>query len=98
MNTFRPDLLVPEIKDHFTKKTRLVITGESFWKNEHGAGFHQFLEKNGILHHYDDKQCFPHRWSKDWMEPTLKALVDLAAAPASQKAGRSRTDTPKGKK
>ncbi len=79
MDAFRPDLLAPAAKAHFNRKARLVITGESFWKGEHMEGLHGLLQEHGILHHYDKSLVFPHRWSQEWMAPTLKALMALTS-------------------
>ncbi len=35
------------------------------------------MEKEHVLHFYDDSIKIEHKWDKGWMEPTLKALMEL---------------------
>jgi hypothetical protein len=82
---YRPDLLIPKQKALFQKKARLVLTGETHWGKmipasggkSHTAETHRLLEKEGIPHYFNDSMGSEHRWNKLWMEPTLKALMDL---------------------
>jgi hypothetical protein len=82
---YRPDMLIPKQKEHFQKRTRLVLTGEKLWgtmKRAPGGGSHtvethKLLEEAGIRHHYDNSLEFKHSWNKEWMGPTLAALMAL---------------------
>lgn len=82
---YRPDKLIPEQKEFFQKRTRLVLTGETAWGRmtpapgggSHTVGMHELMEKNGVKHLYDNTLKVPHRWDKAWVEPTLKLLMSL---------------------
>ncbi|MEM7396167.1 MAG: hypothetical protein AAF492_27855 [Verrucomicrobiota bacterium] len=45
----------------------------------HTVETHRLLSREGLLHHYDNTLNAKHSWNKAWMEPTLKALMDLTA-------------------
>jgi hypothetical protein len=97
LSLYRPDLLIPMQKAFFEKEIRLVLTGENFWGKmiptsnggSHTVETHKLLGQQGLKHYYDNTLEFPHRWDKRWMEPTLKALMELtgdskAEVPESQ--------------
>ena len=87
LDAFRPDLLVVKNKKQFQEKSRLVLTGEMSWGRlrpapgggSHTVEFHKLLVQHGVKHHYDNNLRFPHRWDARWMQPTLEALLRLAA-------------------
>ncbi len=83
---YRPDLLIPQRKTFFQEKTRLVLTGENFWRKmiptpdggSHPQEAHQLLTREGIKHVYNDSLAAPHRWDSKWLAPTLDALIQTA--------------------
>jgi len=89
MALYRPDLLAVKNKEFFQKKNRLVLTGETYWGKmfpapggaSHTVAMHELLEKEKILHTYDDTIKVEHKWDKGWLEPTLKLLIDLTKQP-----------------
>ena len=92
LNAYRPDLLVSRQKKHFLKKARLVLTGEMDWSRSipvfnggsHTVEMHKLLEKEGVKHVFNNTLKVPHRWNKQWMAPTLEALIGLTKAKQSQ--------------
>jgi len=88
LNVYRPDILASKQKQHFQKKTRLVLTGEKDWGRSiaapnggsHTAEMHILLEKEGIKHVYDHNIKAPHRWDERWISPTLESLLGLTKA------------------
>jgi enterochelin esterase-like enzyme len=85
---YRPDRLIPKHAKAFEMKTRLVLTGHSLWGTE-TVQAHELLKKEGIKHYYDNTLKFPHRWDKDWMEPTLSALIALTEQDNAKKREQS---------
>lgn len=82
---YRPDLLAPQRKGPFQEATRLVIGGKHYFGpgglghgRDHTAEMHALLEANGIRHVYLPDLPANHTWNSVWLEPTVKALVDLA--------------------
>ena len=88
LNAYRPDLLVSRQKKHFLKKARLVLTGEMDWGRSisafnggsHTVEMHKLLEKEGVKYIFNNTLKVPHRWNKQWMAPTLEALIGLTKA------------------
>jgi enterochelin esterase-like enzyme len=88
LNVYRPDILASKQKQHFQKKTRLVLTGEKDWGKSiptpnggsHTAEMHLLLKKEGIKHVYDNNIKVPHRWDERWINPTLESLLGLPKA------------------
>jgi len=92
LNAFRPDLLVSKQKKHFLKKARLVLMGEMDWGKSipapnggsHTVEMHKLLEKEGVKYIFNNTLKVPHRWNKQWMAPTLEALIGLTEAKKTQ--------------
>jgi len=92
LNVYRPDLLASKQKRHFRLKTRLVLTGEQGWgrsrltpnRGSHTVEMHELLDKEGIKHVYDNSLRVPHRWSEQWVGPTLEALMGIVENPMSR--------------
>ena len=90
---YRPDLLMVSQKKLLQERTRLVLTGEKYWGTmvpapgggSHTVEAHELLKREGIPHFYDDSVVVEHRWDSIWMEPTLKALMELANASSKAK-------------
>jgi enterochelin esterase-like enzyme len=80
---YAPALLAAKQKAALGPRARLVIAGEKVWGSQ-TAGFHKLLADLGVPHAYDDAQRVPHDWNPGWVEPTLKALMDAAQAPAGR--------------
>jgi hypothetical protein len=85
---YRPDILALKQKNHFQKKTRLVLTGEKDWGRSiaapnggsHTVEMHLLLKKEGIKHVYHHNIKAPHRWDERWIHPTLESLLGLTKA------------------
>lgn len=85
MDLYRPDRLVPKQKTFFQKRARLVLTGENCWGMtaptpdgvSHTVGMHRLLEKEGVVHRYDNSLHAPHRWDRAWVGPTVKQLMSI---------------------
>jgi hypothetical protein len=85
LQAFRPDLLVSKQKKYFQGRPRLVLAGHKGWGRsiptpaggDHTVQMHRLLEKEGIRHIYDNSLEVPHRWNRQWMGPTLAALMRL---------------------
>jgi len=92
LNAYRPDLLVSRRKKHFLKKTRLVLMGEMDWgrsipapyDGSHTVEMHKLLKKEGVKYIFNNTLKVPHRWNKQWMSPTLEALIGLTKAKQTQ--------------
>jgi len=100
LDAYRPDLLVSRNKAYFQRKPRLVVTGERGWGTSiptgnggtHTAEIHALLEKEGVKHAYDNSLNVPHRWTKQWMAPTLKMLIGLTDHEPAPETARSSAD------
>lgn len=92
LNAYRPDMLVSKQKKHFQKKARFVLTGEMDWGRSipafnggsHTIEMKKLLEKEGVKYIFNDTLKVPHRWNKEWMSPTLEALIGLTKAEQAQ--------------
>jgi len=92
LNAYRPDLLVSRQKKHFQKKARLVLMGEMDWGRSipafnggsHTVEMQKLLEKEGLKYIFNNNLKVPHRWNKEWMSPTLEALIGLTKAKKTQ--------------
>lgn len=89
LQRYRPDLLIPRQARFFRNRARLVLAGEKLFGTAGPAlggmsqtvATHELLVRESIPHHYDDSLSAPHRWDKDWMDPTLEALMSLTTQP-----------------
>jgi len=89
---YRPDLLIPKRKKTFQDKTRLVLSGsnsshQTCW-GSYTLETHQLLDKEGVKHLFDNSQDATHSWNKQWMLPTLEALMRLTRQPAGSNPQR----------
>ena len=82
LNAYRPDLLVPQKKDAFKDKSRLVLGGGTLYGtylsprgDDQTAAFHQLLDANGIKHTYLSHIQAAHSWNSIWVKPALQALL-----------------------
>jgi enterochelin esterase-like enzyme len=73
---YRPDLLFSQQNANFQTKTRLVLTGHKSWGGQTKEA-HQLMEREHIRHYFDDTLVFTHSWNKDWVAPTLAALMKV---------------------
>lgn len=87
---YRPDLLIPKRKALFQDKTRLVLAGSTTW-GSYTLETHQLLDKEGVKHVFDNSLSAPHTWNKQWMVPTLEALMRLARQPVDSNPKREPT-------
>ena len=64
-----------------------ALTGEKDWGKKsiptpnggsHTVEMHKLLDRHGVRHVYNSSLKVPHRWDKQWMRPTLEALMALA--------------------
>jgi hypothetical protein len=46
----------------------------------HTVEMHELLEKESVKHIFNDNLNVHHRWNKEWMAPTLEALIGLTKA------------------
>jgi hypothetical protein len=88
LNVYRPDILASKQKQHFQKKSRIVLAGEKDWgrtiaapnSGSHTVEMHLLLKKEGIKHVYNNNIKSPHRWDERWINPTLESLLGLTKA------------------
>lgn len=87
LDLFRPDLLVPQKRADFQKKTRLVLGGGTLFGaykapggKDHTVEMDRLLQANGIPHVYLANIKGAHGWDPLWMEPMIKALMELKDA------------------
>jgi hypothetical protein len=84
---YRPDLLIPQRKKFFQDKTRLVLTGSKIWGPQ-TFETHALLDKEGVKHVFDNTLNSPHSWNRQWMVPTLEALMRLTRHPVDSNPKR----------
>ncbi len=99
---YRPDLLVVKQKGTFQSRTRLVFAGENKWGNlvpspaggTHTTDFHRLLQREQVKHVFLGDLDAPHAWSKDWMAPTLAALMRAVSDSAGSETKRQSSREP----
>lgn len=92
---FSPVNLAKSAGESLKKQKRLLITGEANFGSDprkkygpdgHTKRYHALLEKEGVLHVFDDTLKTPHAWSGVWLGPAVERLVELVVE-ANQRTG-----------